>query len=67
MAASCPYHIDHETRLKRLEERTEDMEKQIGNPAVWVALISVFGSMVTAGMAFLGVVLAPVVRAWLGV
>jgi len=65
--AQCPYHIDHDTRIKRLEEAVTDMEKQISNPAVWVALVSVCGSVLTAGMAFAGVVLAPIVRAWLGV
>ncbi len=67
MASNCPYHIDHETRIKNLEASVTDMEKQLGNPAIWVALISVCGSVLTAGMAFAGVVLAPIVRAWLGV
>ena len=71
---SCPYHIDHENRLTACEADIEDlkqedsaMREKIGNPAFAVAVISFLGVCVTAGTSFLAVILAPVIRVWLGV
>lgn len=67
MADQCPYHADHETRISRLEATMEKIMEKIGSPAVTVAIIGVVGTMFSGFCAFLGVVLAPIVKAWLGI
>ncbi len=74
MAEMCPYHLEHETRLKNLEKGVEALEEEdvkmkerIGNPAIWVALVSFMGVCVTASASFAAVILAPVLRVWLGI
>jgi hypothetical protein len=44
----------------------EKLMEKIGSPAVTVAIIGVLGTMFSGCCAFLGVVFAPVVKAWLG-
>lgn len=63
----CPYHIDHENRIKNLETEQKAMKDQIKSPAVLVAFISLLGVCVTAVSSFAAVVLGPVIRAYLGV
>ena len=72
--ATCPEHSGHSVRLNAIEEeiaalKEEDarMKEKIGSPAIWVALISFVGVCVTATTSFLAVVLAPMIRAYLGV
>ena len=67
MAEPCIYHVDHETRIKNLEATMKEVETKLGNPAVTVAIIGVIGTLVSGCCAFAGVVMAPVIRAWLGV
>lgn len=45
----------------------EKIMEKIGSPAVTVAIIGVVGTMFSGFCAFLGVVLAPIVKAWLGI
>jgi hypothetical protein len=66
VADQCPYHADHETRISRLEATMEKIMEKIGSPAVTVAIIGVLGTMFSGCCAFLGVVMAPVVKSWLG-
>lgn len=67
----CPWHADHETRIRRLENEVEeafnDMES-IKNtqrsPAVVVALIGLIGTgMATAG-SIAGVVITGLFKSW---
>lgn len=44
----CPFHYDHENRIKNLEADMRDLKKSRINPAVWVALISLCGTLGTA-------------------
>ena len=63
----CPFHVDHASRIVRLESEMKEVKAMVKNPAVTVAVITVLGGMFTGLMAFMGVVLGPVLRAWLGV
>lgn len=63
----CPYHIDHDTRIKNLESEQKDMKAHLSSPQITVALIGLIGIFLTAITSFAGVVFAPIVRAWLGV
>jgi hypothetical protein len=58
---------EHEHRISVLETQMREVKTMLRNPAVTVAVITVMGGVFTGFMAFLGVVLGPVVRAWLGV
>jgi hypothetical protein len=55
----CPFHYDHENRLKNLEDDVKDLQKSRINPAVWVALISLCG---TLGSALAQVIIAVFVK-----
>lgn len=44
----CPFHYDHENRIKNLEADMRELKKSRINPAVWVALISLCGTLGTA-------------------
>ena len=54
----CPYHIDHENRIKTLEHNMEDVRADNKKQSVIVATISLIGAVVTAMMGFAGVVVA---------
>lgn len=63
MAEACPYHLEHETRMKNLEVsmkeaqgEIKDIKEKQTNPALWVALFGVVGTMVSTIGAFCGVV-----------
>jgi len=56
MAEKCPYHTDHENRIERLEGEMQEVKKAQTNPALWVALFGVVGTMVSTLGAFCGVV-----------
>ncbi len=58
---------EHEHRISNLEKQITEVELMVKNPATTIALIHAFGAMFTGFMAFLGVILAPALRAWLGV
>ncbi len=54
----CPYHIDHENRIKKLEKDMEEVRADNKKQSVIVATISLIGAVVTAMMGFAGVVVA---------
>ena len=41
----CPFHVDHETRIKNLEENVKLLLNSKVNPAVWVGLFGFFGTI----------------------
>ncbi len=43
--ADCRYHVDHETRIKNLEEDVKSIKDAKINPAVWVGLFGFFGTI----------------------
>lgn len=55
----CLDHKDHETRITNLEDAVKDLQKSRINPAVWVALISLCG---TLGSALAQVIIAVFVK-----
>lgn len=59
----CPWHADHENRIKTLEVDVKEIEKNQKSPAVVVALIGLFGTLV----ATIGSVIGAVVAAYLKV
>lgn len=59
----CPYHADHENRIKNLEVDVKDIEKSQKSPAVIVAFIGLFGTLV----ATIGSVVGAIVAAYLKV
>ena len=71
MSDNCPFHIDHETRIKNLETEVKEMKAAISNPAVMVGFISLIGVCITALTTLIGTILAPIavpaIRAFLGV
>lgn len=52
----CPYHIDHENRIKTLEKNMEEVQSYIKKSSVTVAIISFLGVLITAFTSFFGVV-----------
>lgn len=65
---SCLHHISHEQRICRLEEdhektvsKIQKLEENMKNPSITLAIISLFGVMISAGAAFAGVVMAPII------
>jgi hypothetical protein len=52
----CPYHIDHENRIKSLEHNMEEVKNDIKKQIVTVAMISFCGVIFTALTSFAGVV-----------
>lgn len=67
----CPWHADHETRIRRLENEVEEAFNDMENikntqrsPAVVVALIGLIGTgMATAG-SIAGVVITGLFKSW---
>lgn len=45
MSGDCRYHVDHETRIKNLEENVKLLLNSKINPAVWVGLFGFFGTI----------------------
>lgn len=45
MSGDCRFHVDHETRIKNLEENVKLILNSKVNPAVWVGLFSFFGTI----------------------
>lgn len=62
----CVHHVDHENRIKNLEGDMKEVQNKLGNPAVAVAVVGLVGTFLSGTMAFLGVVMAPVISKWLG-
>jgi len=54
--SDCPYHADHENRLKNMEGDVKDLKKSQTNPAIWVALFGIVGTCVSTLGAFCGVI-----------
>lgn len=45
MSGDCRFHVDHETRIKNLEENVKLLLNSKVNPAVWVGLFGFFGTI----------------------
>lgn len=56
MNENCPYCLDHENRLKKLEKDMEEVQSYIKKSSVTVAIISFCGVIFTALTSFAGVV-----------
>lgn len=67
MPENCPYHKEHEYRISNNSKDIKELQLNQKNPAIVVAVIGVIGTVCSGAMAFLAVILAPVIRAWLGV
>lgn len=67
----CPWHADHETRIRRLETEVEEAftemdcikEKQ-KSPAVVVALIGLLGTGMATMGSIAGVVITGLFKSW---
>jgi len=64
---NCKYHIDHENRITNNTKDIRELQMNYKNPAITVAVIGGITGIFTGTMAFLAVIVAPVIRAWLGV
>ena len=54
----CPYHSEHEYRIKSLEKSLEDIKGTKVNPAVWVGLFSFLATIFTTAGSLLGIVIS---------
>lgn len=54
MSATCPYHSDHENRIKRLENHMDDKKL---NPGIWLGIFSFLGVIVSTIGSTLGAVI----------
>lgn len=71
MSRECPWHTDHETRIKRLEKEVKEVFIEVKNmkekqksPAVTVAIIGLIGTgMATVG-SITGVVITGLFKSW---
>ncbi len=67
----CPWHADHETRIKRLETEVEEAFNDMENikntqrsPAVVVAIIGLIGTGFATAGSIAGVVLTGMFKSW---
>ena len=56
MNENCPYCLDHENRLKKLERDMEEIKNDNKKHSIVVAAISLLGVVITAMTSFFGVV-----------
>ncbi len=56
--SKCPYHLEHESRISRLEDDMKEVLNAISNQKVLVAVIGLIATTVSAAGAALGVVIA---------
>jgi hypothetical protein len=54
----CPYHYDHENRIGRLEDDMKEVLSALSNQKIWVAIIGLIATTVSAAGAALGVIIA---------
>jgi DNA-binding FrmR family transcriptional regulator len=54
----CPYHYDHENRIERLEGDMKEVLSALSNQKIWVAIIGLIATTVSAAGAALGVIIA---------
>lgn len=54
----CPYHYDHENRIERLEGDMKEVLTALSNQKIWVAIIGLVATTVSAAGAALGVIIA---------
>ena len=55
MGSQCPYHTDHENRIKRLEEQMEKMLES--NPKMVIAAFSFIGVVFSTTGTIIGILL----------
>jgi hypothetical protein len=55
---NCPYHYDHENRIGRLEDDMKEVLSALSNQKIWVAIIGLIATTVSAAGAALGVIIA---------
>lgn len=56
MNENCPYCLDHENRLKKLEKDMDELRQDNKKQTVIVAVIGLISAIVTAMAGFAGVV-----------
>lgn len=56
MNEKCPYCLDHDNRLKKLEKDMEEIKNDNKKQSITVATISLIGAVFTALTSFAGVV-----------
>lgn len=54
--SDCPYHADHENRMKNMEGEIKEVKKSQMNPAIWVALIGGVTTIMSSIGAFCGII-----------
>ena len=54
----CPYHYDHENRIERLEGDMNEVLTALSSQKIWVAIIGLVATTVSAAGAALGVIIA---------
>lgn len=54
----CPYHYDHENRIERLEGDMKEVLTALSSQKIWVAIIGLVATTVSAAGAALGVIIA---------
>ena len=59
----CPYHYDHENRIGRLEEDMKEVLNTLSNQKIWVAIIGLIATTVSAANACLSVVITTYLKA----
>ena len=66
----CPYHVDHESKIERLEANMEKVLDHVNkfSPTVLIAFFGFAGTCVATLGSIIGVVLAAAMKAqgWLG-
>ena len=70
---ACEDHKELEYRVTQnrrdidaVEKEIKEVRKAVKNPVVAVAIIGLFGTVFSGTMAFVAVITAPIIRAWLG-
>lgn len=61
--AKCPYHADHENRIKRLEVVVEKLCENQKSPALLVAIVGLIGTAMATVGSIVGVVLVAYLKA----
>ncbi len=45
--SKCPYHVDHENRIERLEGQMDRLQETVKDPRVYVAVFSLIATIVS--------------------
>lgn len=56
MTEPCPFHVDHENRIKVLEDQMETVQNERVSGSRWVAFLGFVGVLATGAFSLVGTI-----------